>query len=354
MPDSPLNPSSQEWPPPYYLPAEWEPHRGTWLTWPREDGISFPGRFPQIYQAYRRLIDCLTDHEPVFVNVNDEAMEDDARHWVEPERRRPHPVVFYRHPADEAWCRDHGPTFVRHRQTGELAIVNWDYNAWGGKYPHFDRDNAIPERIARVRGLKQFKPGIVLEGGSIDGNGRSLLLTTESCLLNPNRNPNLSRQEIENRLSAYLGVQEILWLEGPGLAGDDTDGHIDNLARFVAEDTIVISEELDPADSNYPSLRANFERLQALNRNRQRPFRIVGLPLPRPIVQENVRLPASYVNFYLANGVAVVPTFGDANDRTALRILQELLPERKVVGLDSRDVIWGAGSFHCLTQQEPR
>ena len=193
---------------------------------------------------------------------------------------------------------------------------------------------------------------MVLEGGSIDVNGEGLLLTTESCLLNPNRNPHLSRKEIERRLLDYLGAEEVLWL-GEGVVGDDTDGHVDDLARFVSADTVVIAVESDPADANYSALRDNGERIRAFNKGRRRPLRIVELPMPNPVVQENVRLPASYANFYLANGLAVVPIFGDSNDKAALKILQGLLPDRKVIGLDSLDLIWGLGSFHCVTQQEP-
>ena len=334
------------------MPAEWEPHRGTWLTWPREKSVSFPGRFPRIYEVYRRLVACLAQHEPVFINVWDEVMEEAARSQLRAAGRQRHGISFFHHPAYEPWCRDHGPIFVEDCQTGEAAVVDWDYNAWGNKYPPFDCDNEVPKRIAARRGVRRFQPKMVLEGGSIDGNGRGLLLTTESCLLHPNRNPHLSRRDIEQRLSGSLGAREIVWL-GEGIAGDDTDGHVDDLARFVSTDTVVAAAEADPADANYAPLQDNLKRLRAFNRGRRRPLRIVELPMPQPVVQEGVRLPASYANFYLANGLAVVPIFRDSNDRAALEILQNLMPERKVVGLDSRDLIWGLGSFHCITQQEP-
>lgn len=336
----------------FRMPAEWEPHRGTWLTWPREDGASFPGRFTQICEVYRRLVDCLAECEPVFINVWDEAMERAARlrlGLAEEVRRE---VSFFHHPAYEPWCRDHGPIFVRNSRTGEAVVVDWDYNAWGNKYPPFELDNEVPKRVAALRGVERLEPKMVLEGGSIDVNGRGLLLTTESCLLNPNRNPRLSRKEIEQRLFDYLGAEEVLWM-GEGVAGDDTDGHVDNLARFVSADTVVIAIEEDPADANYLALRDNRERLCAFNKGRRRPLRIVELPMPSLVVQEGIRLPASYANFYLANGLAIVPIFGDPNDKAALEILQNLMPRRKVVGLDSLDLIWGLGSFHCVTQQEP-
>ena len=336
----------------FRMPAEWEPHRGTWLTWPREEGVSFPGQFPQICETYRRLVDCLAECEPVFINVWDEGMERETRLrlGLADEMRRE--VSFFYHPAYEPWCRDHGPIFVCHCRTGEGAVVNWDYNAWGNKYPPFDLDDEVPKRVAALRGVECLEPKMILEGGSIDVNGEGLLLTTESCLLNPNRNPHLSRKEIERRLFDYLGAEKVLWL-GEGVAGDDTDGHVDNLARFVAADTVVIAAEADPVDANYSALRDNGERLCAFNKGLRRPLRIVELPMPNPVVQEGVRLPASYANFYLANGLAVVPIFGDPNDKVALEILQSLLPARKVVGLDSLDLIWGLGSFHCVTQQEP-
>ena len=336
----------------FRMPAEWETHRGTWLTWPRGEGASFPGRFPQICETYRRLVSCLTECEPVFINVWDEAMEREARLRLGLADGIRRGVSFFYHPAYEPWCRDHGPIFVRHCRTGEGAVVDWDYNAWGYKYPPFDLDNEVPKRVAALRGVECLEPKMVLEGGSIDVNGEGLLLTTESCLLNPNRNPHLSRKEIERRLFDYLGAEEVLWL-GEGIVGDDTDGHVDDLARFVSADTVVIAVEEDSADANYLALRDNRRRLCAFNKGLRHQLRIVDLPMPGPVVQEGVRLPASYANFYLANGLAVVPIFGDPNDKVALEILQSLLPGRKVVGLDSRDLIWGLGSFHCVTQQEP-
>ena len=336
----------------FRMPAEWELHRGTWLTWPREEGASFPGRFTQICETYRRLVDCLAAREPVFINVWDEGMEQAARWRLGLADGIQREVSFFHHPAYEPWCRDHGPIFVRNCQTGKAAVVDWDYNAWGNKYSPFDLDNEVPKRIAALRGIERLKPKMVLEGGSIDVNGQGLLLTTESCLLNPKRNPHLSRKEIEQRLFDYLGAEEVLWL-GEGIAGDDTDGHVDDLARFVSADTVAIAMETDSADANYSALRDNWERLRAFNKDRGHPLRIVELPMPSPVVQEGIRLPASYMNFYLANGLAIVPIFKDPNDKAALDILQSLLPERKVVGLNSLDLIWGLGSFHCITQQEP-
>ncbi|MCS1410598.1 MAG: Agmatine deiminase [Verrucomicrobia subdivision 3 bacterium] len=336
------------------MPAEWAPHQGTWLTWPREAGVSFPGRFPQIYEAYRLLTLHLATNESVYINVWDKEMEQEARSILRLDPSLRERVQFFPHPSYESWCRDHGPIFVLNCQTEipEKVIIDWDYNAWGNKYPPFDLDNAVPKRIADVRGLKRFQPKMILEGGSIDVNGQGLLLATESCLLNPNRNPHLSRQDIKQALSNYLGITEILWL-GDGIIGDDTDGHVDNITRFVSADTAVTVIEPDPLDENYQPLRDNLKRLHAFNKGRVNPLRIVELPMPQPVIQEGIRLPASYANFYIANGLVVVPTFDDPNDAVALKTLQMLIPDRQVVGLDSKDLIWGLGSFHCITQQEP-
>jgi agmatine deiminase len=232
-----------------------------------------------------------------------------------------------------------------------LAVVDWDYNAWGNKYPPFDLDEVVPTRVAQVLDLPVFYPTMILEGGSIDVNGAGTLLTTESCLLNPNRNPNLSREQIEQRLRDYLGAGQVLWL-GPGIAGDDTDGHIDDLARFVSERTVVAVVEENRDDENYKPLRENLARLREMKIGRRK-IDIVTLPMPKKIVREGQRLPASYANFYIANSCVLVPTFADPNDETALSILRKLFPDRRVIGIDCRELIWGLGTFHCLTQQQP-
>ena len=329
----------------YRMPAEWEPHRGTWLSWPRENGISFPGRYPAVHECYGKLIRTLAAHEGVFVNIADEEMEALARATVGPVEG----VEYHLHPSDEPWCRDHGPVFVRDLRNGGLAVTDWDYNAWGGKYHPFDRDNAIPGRIATLRSLRRVAPGMVLEGGSIEVNGQGLLLTTRSCLRA--RNPGLSEGEIEERLRRYLGAERTLWLEGGLPSGDDTDGHVDNLARFVSIDTVVASVEEDPADENHPLLQENLRELQ--HHGRKHSLRIVPLPAPQPIVQEGERLPAFYTNFYIANGLVIVPAFRDPGDRKAREILAGLFPGRRVVSIDATDLVWGYGTVHCLTQQEP-
>jgi agmatine deiminase len=256
------------------------------------------------------------------------------------------------HPTNDAWCRDHGPAFLINAKEKKKMVVKWNYNAWGGKYPPFDLDNEIPISIGKHYNLPIAKPGIVMEGGSVDFNGRGTVLTTTSCLLNKNRNPHLTQAEIEKYLINYYGVENVLWL-GDGIVGDDTDGHIDDITRFVDEETVVTVMEDDKADENYKPLKENLEMLEKMKLENGKSMRIVTLPMPSAVVYEGQRLPASYGNFYIANNYVVVPIFKDKKDDEALSTLQKYFPTRKVVGLDSTDIIWGLGSFHCLSQQEP-
>lgn len=338
----------------YRMPAEWEPHLATWFTWPRPEGISFPDKYEPVPAVYAELIRHLAPVEEVRINVWGPEMED----WVRGLLRglgTPLENVFFHHfPAYEPWCRDHGPIFVVRETAGrkEKAIVDWGYNAWGGKYPPYDLDDAIPQRVGEFRNLPVFSPGIVMEGGSLEVNGRGALLTTEACLLNPNRNPHLTKAQIETHLKDFLGVTTILWL-GEGIVGDDTDGHIDDLSRFVNPSTIATIVEEDPADENHPILQDNLRRLSLLRDQDGQPFRIVTLPTPGYLEYDGQRLPASYANFYIANKIVLVPTFRHANDRLAVEILQREFPDRKVIGVDSTELIWGLGSFHCISQQEP-
>jgi agmatine deiminase len=260
-------------------------------------------------------------------------------------------IAFHRIPTNEPWCRDHGPIFLTRDADPKLAIVDWDYNAWGNKYPPFYFDDVVPTRVGEILDVPVFYPGMILEGGSIEVNGAGALLTTESCLLNPNRNPQCSREQIEQQLRDYLGAREILWL-GPGIAGDDTDGHIDDLSRFVSERTVVAVVEENRDDENYKPLQENLVRLREMHTG-QRKIDIVTLPMPKKMVRDGLRLPASYANFYIANACLLVPTFADPNDEAALSILDELFPTRDVIGIDCRELIWGLGTFHCLTQQQP-
>jgi agmatine deiminase len=281
-------------------------------------------------------------------------MEADVRRLLADEGVDVGNVFFHDNPTNDAWCRDHGPIFVHRQSAGktEEAILDWGYNAWGGKYPPYDLDDVIPTRIGRELGIPVYYPGMVLEGGSIDVNGRGTLLTTEACLLNPNRNPQLDREAIEASLRRHLGVRNILWL-GDGIAGDDTDGHIDDLTRFVDPTTVVTVVEEDPADQNYEPLQKNLERLRTMRDQDGTPLRVVTLPMPRPIHQEGQRLPASYANFYIANGLVLLPTYDPERDAEAQATLQGLFPGRDVVGIDCTDLVWGLGAFHCVTQQWP-
>ncbi|HEY4639508.1 MAG TPA: agmatine deiminase family protein [Candidatus Udaeobacter sp.] len=351
----------------YRMPAEWEPHAATWLSWPRRDGISFPESFDRVLPALRAMVEALIDSEQVCINVSDDAHEAEARSVLSalPTER----ITFYRVPTNEPWCRDHGPIFLTRDRSWSrralaplgtpgvegdrtpLAVVDWDYNAWGNKYPPFDLDEVVPTRLAEILNLPVFYPHMILEGGSIDVNGTGALLTSESCLLNKNRNPNLSRGEIEQRLRDYLSVSDILWL-GDGIAGDDTDGHIDDLTRFVSERTVVTVVEENRADENHEPLQENLDRLRGMKITGGK-LDIITLPMPNKMEREGLRLPASYANFYIANTCVLVPTFSDPNDEAALFVLRRCFPDRRVMGIDCRELIWGLGTFHCLTQQQP-
>jgi agmatine deiminase len=333
----------------YHMPAEWEPHVATWLSWPRREGISFPDSFDRVLPTLRAMVEALIESENVCMNVCNGAHEAEARQvlrGLSMDR-----ITFHRIPTNEPWCRDHGPIFLTRKKEPRLAIVDWDYNAWGNKYPPFDLDEIVPTRVAEALGLPVFYPHMILEGGAIEVNGAGALLTTESCLLNKNRNPDFSRRAIEKRLRNCLGVREILWL-GDGIAGDDTDGHIDDLARFVSERRVVTVVEKNRDDENFEALQKNLARLREMKID-NRKIDIVTLPMPRKIVREHLRLPASYANFYIANSCLLLPIFADSADETALSILRECFPNRRIVGIDCRELIWGLGTFHCLTQQQP-
>jgi agmatine deiminase len=335
------------------MPAEWELHRGTWLSWPHKEA-SWPGKFEPVPAIFGRLTRHLAEHEEVHINVAGPAMEAEARRVLDAAGADRARVFFHHNPTNDAWCRDHGPIFVQRDAGGrrEQRILDWGYNAWGGKYPPYDLDDVVPTRIGTELGIPVERPGIVLEGGSIDVNGRGTLITTEACLLNPNRNPQLDRPAIEQYLRSYLGVSKILWL-GDGIVGDDTDGHVDDLTRFVSPDTVVTVVEDDPSDENYEPLQENLERLREMTDQDGRPLRVVTLPMPRALYQDDQRLPASYANFYIANGVVMLPTYDEERDAEAGSTLQSLFPDRRVISIDCTDLVWGLGAFHCVTQQWP-
>jgi agmatine deiminase len=335
----------------YRLPAEWSPHAATWLSWPHNRD-SWPGVFAAVEPAMVEFVRALASCEPVYVNVLDAEHEIHVRGLlrgaVPPERLR-----FYRFPTNDAWARDHGAIFVtRAASDAPLLAVDFDYNAWGGKYPPFDLDRQIGRQMAEALAVPRFaRPGVVLEGGSIEANGAGALLTTEQCLLNPNRNPSLARVDIESLLREVFAVDEILWL-GEGIEGDDTDGHIDDLTRFVAAHTVVTVVEPNRRDPNHAPLAANRRLLDTLT-VAGRPLEVRELPMPEPRYLEDQRLPASYANFYVANGAVLVPAFGCAADETARGILGECFPGRRVLPIDCRVLIAGLGALHCLTQQVP-
>lgn len=339
--------------PPFLMPAEWAPHRATWLSWPHKEA-SWPGGFEPIPGIFAEIVRHLVPREEVRINVGDAALEESARGVFREAGVPTGRVFFHRNPTNDAWCRDHGPVFV-HRDAGgrrEEVILDWGYNAWGDKYPPYDLDDVVPTRIGAELGIPVVSPGMVLEGGSIDVNGAGTLLTTEQCLLNPNRNPGLSRERIESALRDCLGASNILWL-GQGIEGDDTDGHVDDLTRFVDPVTVVTAVEDDPRDANYEPLRDNLTRLRGMRDQDRRPLHVVELPMPPALHRDGQRLPASYANFYIANGTVLLPGFEPVKDEQARAVLQGLFPTRRVIVIQCTDLVWGLGAIHCVTQQWP-
>jgi len=334
----------------YRMPAEWELHEATWLSWPQREGISFPDAYDAVMPAFVQIVDSLRESEPVCINVVDSDHERDVRTILK--NINISHVQFFQIPTNEPWCRDHGPIFIKRDADSRLAIVDWDYNAWGGKYPPFDRDEVVPTLIGKQLGIPVLYPKLIMEGGSIDPNGSGTLLTTTSCLLNPNRNPGKSKAEIERALADYLSITHFLWL-GDGIEGDDTDGHVDDITRFVDHSTVVTAIEEDPSDVNYEPLRANLELLKTMKTENGTPLNVLSLPIPPRIEKKGVRLPASYANFYIANKVVLLPVFNTPNDKQAFETLCHCFPSRRIVLINCRELVWGLGACHCLTQQQP-
>jgi agmatine deiminase len=335
----------------YSMPAEWEPHEATWISWPHPDGASFPSAHERVVPVFVEMVKALVPSEIVRINVRDAAQEAEVRALLNgcPRDR----VEFFHVRTNEPWCRDHGPIFLKRRETPRILAVSFGFNAWGYKLSPFEDDEAAAALMAEQIGVPVFDFGdFVLEGGSIEVNGQGTLLTTESCLLNPNRNPDLSREQIETNLRDALGVSQILWL-GDGIQGDDTDGHVDDITRFVSPTTVVTVVEEDEDDLNYEPLELNLQRLRTMRLSNGSPLRVLKLPMPSRIVREGQRLPASYANFYVANTVVLLPSYHDTNDAWAASVLKEALPDRRIVPIDCRELIWGLGAFHCLTQQQP-
>jgi len=374
----------------YSFPAEWAPHAATWFSWPRPEGISFPDKYHTVPENLARIIATIAPREQVHINVPNgnyvRIVGEQLKGHGCPLRN----VFFHQIKTNESWCRDHGPAFVLRAKPGqrkmrtrsdkypkmEAAIVDWGFNAWGGKYPPYGDDDAVPTRIAEEFKLPVFYPRdtkgglgagpvrtsdgvehpacVVMEGGAVDFNGAGVVLTTEQCLLNKNRNPKLSKKDVERYLRDFYGQSHVLWL-GEGIVGDDTDGHVDDLARFLDERTICVAVEDDPKDENYKILQENLRRVKKLKDRDGRPFDVVEIPMPGVVEFDGQRLPATYVNFYFVNGALLVPTYRNKrNDRKAIETLQKALPGREVIGIDCTELIWGLGAIHCLTQQQPK
>ena len=348
----------------YRMPAEWEPHAATWLAWPhnRED---WPGKFRPIPWVYAEIIRHLVRSEPVNLIVRNDKAELKARKILEQASVPLNRVTFHLFKTDRVWLRDTAPSFVVREGDGEappLGVVDWEFNAWA-KYENFAKDARIPKQIAETLNLPRWKPSamaeevktrIVLEGGAIDVNGQGMILTTEECLISEvqARNPKLDLAAMEQAFADYLGCTQTIWL-GRGIVGDDTHGHVDDIARFVGPHTVIAALEEDSADPNYEPLQENLERLKAVRDSRGKPLKVVTLPMPKPVFFEGQRLPASYANFYIANTVVLVPTFNDPADREALKILAHTFKDREVVGIHSVDLVWGLGTLHCLSREQP-
>ncbi len=333
------------------MPAEWEPHEATWLGWPHER-TDWPGKFAPIRWVYAEIVRHLVRHERVRILTQDQDADEKARRALTAAGVQMDAVEFYVCPTDRGWLRDSGPIFVTN-EAGKIAITNWRFNAWA-KYDNWRRDNRVPDFIARRLNIPQTPVPLVLEGGGIDVNGRGTMLTTEECLLSPvqARNPGVPREKLERAFEQYLGVRHVLWLNR-GIAGDDTHGHVDDIARFVGPNTVVAAVENDKSEVNHEPLQENLRLLRRMRDQDGHPLRVVTLPMPAPVCFGGQRLPASYANFYVANGVVLAPTFNDPNDRIALNTLARVFPDREVVGIHSRDLVLGLGTIHCMTQQQP-
>jgi len=338
------------------MPAEWAPHTATWIAWPHNPE-DWPGKFQPIPWVYCEIVRHLSQVEDVHILVNDAAAQKRATQMLARQHADLTRVHFHRWRTDRVWLRDSGPIFVKNSD-GKTALTNWRFNAWA-KYPNWHHDDKIPAHVEKLYKMGSFEPEIndkrlVLEGGSIDVNGTGVLLTTEECLLSDiqQRNPGVSREQLEKAFADYLGIEQVLWLNR-GCAGDDTHGHVDDIARFVDENTILTTIEPNKSDDNHEPLAENLNRLRSARNLRGKPFEIKTLPMPAPVVFKGQRLPASYANFYIANNLVLVPTFNDPNDRIALNTLAECFPRHTVTGIHCTDFIWGLGALHCMTQQQP-
>ena len=336
----------------YSFPAEWAPHRATWLTFPHNEASWQGDKLAKMLPQYLQLIKAISQGEKVGIVAHSHQLKAQITERLKEAEVDLGQVEWVVKPTNDAWCRDHGPAFLKHTENGSKLLVNWEHNAWGGKYPPYDDDNRTPHAIAEHLGLEVVSPGIVMEGGSVEFNGKGTLLTSRSCLLNPNRNPHLTQAQIEAYLYHYYGVEQVLWVED-GIVGDDTDGHIDDTVRFVNEDTVVACVEQNPEDENYEVLQTNLLLLKQMRLLNDKPLNVIELPMPKAVLIEGFRAPGSYANFLICNTGVLVPVFDNPHDELALSILEQAFPERNVIPLLASEIIWGQGSFHCLTQQEP-
>lgn len=330
------------------MPAEWAKHESTWLSWPKNP-LTFPQEvLPKVESAYVEMVEALAKGERVDILVDDERAEENVRSQLSAKN-----ISFHRIPSADVWMRDYGPIFVKRHGRSGVAATKWEFNAWGRKYDDLLADDETGVAVARAAGFRTFETGVVLEGGSIDVNGRGTLLTTEQCLLNENRNPGLGMADLERLLHDYLGVKSVVWLER-GVEGDDTDGHVDDIARFVNEDTVVCMTERDVGDANHAALERDRAILSQHRDDRGRRLEVVPISMPREVEGADGRLPASYANFYIGNSAVLVPVFGDARrDGDALGALSDYFPGRSVVPVDCRALVYGFGGVHCVTQQQP-
>lgn len=335
----------------YYLPAEWEKHEAIWLAWPYDE-VSFPERVERVEDTFSQIIQSISSSERVELLVRDEEMKERVIDRLKEKKVDLSLVNFHLADYADVWFRDYGPSFICQREKNQLAMVDWDYNAYGEKFPELLKDDNIPVFMNESLNLPYSKPGIVLEGGSIEVNGLGTLMTSEQCLLNKNRNPHLKKEELERYLADYLGVHHFIWLKN-GILEDHTDGHVDDFVRFINPTTIMYAWEKDETDGNYPILKENLEILKNSLDQDGRAWNLIELPMPKMIDEKEGRLPVSYINFYIGNTVVLVPIFNQKSDQKALEIIQESFPERKVVGIDASDLIYGGGTIHCISHEQP-
>jgi agmatine deiminase len=336
----------------FTFPAEWHQHRATWLTFPHNDASWQDDRLAKMYPQYLAFIKAVSQGENVGIVANDERLKQYITTELERINVDLSKIEFVIKPTNDAWCRDHGPAFLINPETKQKMIVDWGHNAWGGKYPPYDDDNRTPQAIAKYLDLPFVTPGIIMEGGSVEFNGAGSLLTSKSCLLNQNRNAHLNQEQIEEYLSDYYGIDQILWVEA-GIAGDDTDGHIDDTTRFISEDTVIAAVENDPNDENYEILQTNLKMMKEMRLLNGKQLNIIEIPMPKAVIIDGFRTPGSYVNFLMCNAGVIVPVFNNSNDQIAIDILEKAMPDKKIIPLEATEIIWGQGSFHCLSQQEP-